>query len=107
MAAVQLLGADAPKISKPRRRTQGDFIEGVVRCALTAGIKDLSMQELKNILARQYDTAMDMSVISRVVNELVAAGRLVRDQDHKRACSLSGVQIQPISMPLVQGRMFL
>ncbi len=93
-------------ISKPRRRTQGDFIEGVVRSAVTGGAKDLSMQELKSLLARQYDTAMDMSVISRIVNGLVEDKRLVRDSDHKRACTVSGVLISPIAVPLVQARMF-
>lgn len=106
MMAATALVAGAATISKPHRRTQADFIEGVVRQALTGGSKDLSMQELKSLLARQYDTAMDMSVISRVVNELVTAKRLARDVEHKRPCTVSGALIQPISMPMVQARMF-
>jgi len=106
-AAVQ--SASAPNdttISKPRKRTQGDFIEGVVRTAVTGGAKDLSMQELKDLLARNYDTRMDMNVISRVVHELVSAGRLVRHVDDKRSCTLSKATVQPFTVPVVQARMF-
>lgn len=106
LATLSTSGQADTTISKPRRRTQGDFIEGVVRSAVTGGAKDLSMQELKSLLARKYDTAMDMSVISRVVNELVNADRLVRDAEHKRTCTISQALIQPISVPKVQARMF-
>lgn len=97
---------DTATISQPRRRTQGDFIETVVRTAVTGGAKDLSMQELKDLLARSYDMRMDMNVISRVVHELVAAGRLVRHVDDKRPCTLSKATVQPFTVPVVQARMF-
>ena len=100
------LAQGSATISKPIRRTQADFIEAVVRSAVIGGTKDLSMQELKSLLARHHDTAMDMSSISRIVNGLVEDKRLVRDADHKRACTVSGVLISPIAVPLVQGRIF-
>jgi len=100
------LAPEAATISKRRRRTQADFIEGVVRTAVTSGTKDLSMQELKDLLARRYDMRMDMNVISRVVHDLVAVGRLVRHDGAKRACTLSKASVQPFTVPVVQGRMF-
>lgn len=106
MMAATALGADTSTISKPRRRTQADFIEGVVRSAVTGGTKDLSMQELKSLLERSYDMRMDMNVISRVVHDMVAAGRLVRHVEDKRACTLSKASVQPFTVPVVQARMF-
>lgn len=100
------LAQDNPTISKPRRRTQADFIEGVVRTAVTGGAKDLSMQELKDLLVRNYDMRMDMNVISRVVHELVTADRLVRHAEDKRPCTLSKATVQPFTVPVVQARMF-
>lgn len=105
-ATLSTSGQAGTTISKPRRRTQGDFIEGVVRSAVTGGAKDLSMQELKDLLARRYDMRMDMNVISRVVHELVSAGRLVRIEGNKRKCTLSKATVQPFTAPVVQSRMF-
>jgi len=106
MAPAPAMAQDSATISKPRRRTQADFIEGVVRTAVTGGAKDLSMQELKDLLARSYDMRMDLNVISRVVHELVATDRLVRRVEDKRACSLSKATVQPFTVPVVQARMF-
>lgn len=104
MAGIQPTPSDAT-ISKPRRRTQGDFIEGVVRTAVTGGVKDLTLRELKDLLARQYDMQMDTSTLSRAVHDLVAVGRLVRHEIDKRACTLSGATVQPFTVPVVQARL--
>ena len=105
MTGIQSTTGDVT-ISKPRRRTQGDFIEGVVRTAVTGGVKDLTLRELKDLLARQYDMQMDTSTLSRAVHDLVAVDRLVRHEADKRACTLSGATVQPFTVPVVQARMF-
>ncbi len=104
MAGIQPTTGDVA-ISKPRRRTQGDFIEGVVRSAVTGGVKDLTLRELKDLLARQYDMQMDTSTLSRAVHDLVAVDRLVRHEKDKRACTLSKATVQPFTVPVVQARL--
>lgn len=104
MTGIQSTASDAT-ISKPRRRTQGDFIEGVVRTAVTGGVKDLTLQELKALLARDYDVQMDTSTLSRAVHDLVAVDRLVRHEKDKRACTLSKATVQPFTVPVVQARL--
>lgn len=94
------------KISLSRQKTQGDLVEAVVRQAIARGAADVSLQELKKMLAHDYDTQMDLSIISRIVHGLVTSKRLVRNHTNRRPCTVSGVSIAPISLPQTQTRMF-
>ena len=94
------------RISLRSRKSLGDQIEGVVSRACRSGRRDMSMREVQVDLERLLERRVDVSTISARVNELVAAKRLVRDQEHTRACSISGQQIHPLTARLGQPALF-
>lgn len=92
-------------LSITARKTMGDRIHDVVAQACRAGEKDVSMREIQLRLNQSTGVYMDMSSISARVNALVCANRLVRDKEHTRPCSVTGKQIEPLSVPPVQARL--
>lgn len=96
----------ASKISGLARKSLSDLIEAVVVGAMRAGAADLSMKEIQAELRRVYERDVEVASISGRVNELVAAKRLVRLENSRRPCRVTGHTIAPLSAPLVQERMF-
>ena len=86
-------------------KSLGDLIVAIVRSAQAGGARDLSMREIKQALLVDYGRDVDMSTISPQVNRMVVCGRLLRDKDHPRVCSVSAVLITPLSVPVVQTRL--
>ena len=95
------------KMSNGRRKSKSDLIESVVVVAMRTGAADLSMREIQAGLQSRFDMRLDLSTISARVNELVTAGRLLRDKTYTRPCLVTGVGVHPVSAPLEQVRMFL
>lgn len=87
------------------QKTQADAIFVVVQQACRSGIKDMSLQEIKQAYRRLYEREIDVSSVSARVNNLVAAQRLVRDTD-TRPCAVSGKGVHPVSVPAKQALMF-
>jgi hypothetical protein len=83
-------------ISLPARKTRADLIDDVVADAMRSGCSDVSMREVQARLMTTYDLRLDLSTISGRVNELVAAGRLIRSQA-TRPCSVTGQSIHALS----------
>jgi hypothetical protein len=98
--------ASLAQISMPGRKSLLDLIESVVAQACRSGAKDLSMKEVQAALRRVHGRDVEVASISARVNELVSAGRLVRDKLHMRPCTVTGRNIEPLSAPMVQDRMF-
>ena len=88
-------------ISLPDRKTKADLIEDVVADAMRAGRPNVSMREVQARLLAAYGLRVDMSTISGRVNELVAAGRLVRSKT-TRPCTVTGQGIHALSKLMVQ-----
>jgi hypothetical protein len=94
------------QISARRKKSKADLIESVVVVAMRSGAADLSMREIQAGLETRYDLRLDLSTISARVNELVSAGRLLRDKTITRPCRVTRVGIHPVCAPLEQVRMF-
>lgn len=86
-------------------KSLGDLIVVIVRNAQRAGAQNMSMREIKQALLADWSRDVDMSTISPQVNRMVVCGRLLRDKDHPRVCTVSGVPISPLSVPVVQTRL--
>lgn len=107
MAGVAETSREAvAKISQPGRKSVSDLIEAVVVAAMRAGAADLSMKEIQADLRRVYGREVEVASISGRVNELVAAKRLVRLENNRRPCRVTGHTIAPLAAPMVQERMF-
>jgi hypothetical protein len=95
------------QISNPKRKSKADLIESVVVVAMRSGATDLSMREIQAGLLSRFDMRLDLSSISARVNELVAAGRLLRDKTYTRPCRVTGAGVHPVCAPMEQVRMFV
>lgn len=93
------------EVSLTARKTMGDRIHDVVAQACREGAKDMSMREIQLALNQRSGIYMDMSSISARVNALVCAQRLVRDKLNPRQCSITGKNIEPLSLPVQQARL--
>lgn len=86
------------------QKSHMDLIESVVRNACRAGQVDISMREIQQVLRRDVGLELDVSSISGRVNNLVLGKRLLRSEN-ARKCTVSGRDIKPLSVPMVQGRL--
>ena len=94
------------RLSNTKRKSKSDLIESVVVVAMRSGAVDLSMREIQAGLQSRFEMRLDLSTISARVNELVTAGRLLRDKNYTRPCRVTGVGVHPVCAPLEQVRMF-
>lgn len=92
-------------ISTRTRHTQNDDVFAVVAAACGAGVADMTGQEIMLAYRARFDREMYPNVISRVVGSLVDGGRLVRITE-SRACTVSGKNAYPVTVPAKQERMF-
>lgn len=92
-------------LSLPGQKTQADDVFLVVQLACRAGVKDLSLREIKQAYMRRFERDIDVSTVSARVNNLVTAQRLMRSTQ-SRPCSLSGKSVLPVSVPAKQAPMF-
>ena len=88
-------------ISLPTRKTKADLIDEAVADAMRAGCQDVSMREVQARLMAAHGLRLDLSTISGRVNELVAAGRLLRSKT-TRPCSVTGQGIHALSKLMQQ-----
>jgi hypothetical protein len=88
-------------ISLPHRKTKGDLIDDVVADAMRSGCRDVSMREVQARLMAAHGLRLDLSTISGRVNELVAAGRLLRSKT-TRPCTVTGQGIHALSKQMAQ-----
>lgn len=89
----------------PDFKKLGDLIVDVIAAAQRRGAIDMSMREVKQDLHTYHGRDVDMSTISPQVNRLVECGRLARNKEFPRACTVSGVHIAALSVPMVQTRL--
>lgn len=88
-------------ISLPARKTKADLIDDVVADAMRAGCPNVSMREVQARLLAAHGLRLDLSTISGRVNELVAAGRLLRSKT-TRPCTVTGQGIHALSKQMAQ-----
>lgn len=88
-------------ISLPARKTKADLIDEVVADAMRAGCPNVSMREVQARLLASHGLRLDLSTISGRVNELVAAGRLLRSKT-TRPCTVTGQGIHALSKQMAQ-----
>ena len=88
-------------ISLPARKTKADLIDDVVADAMRAGCPNVSMREVQTRLLASHGLRLDLSTISGRVNELVAAGRLLRSKT-TRPCTVTGQGIHALSKLMQQ-----
>lgn len=88
-------------ISLPARKTKADLIDDVVADAMRAGCPNVSMREVQARLLASHGLRLDLSTISGRVNELVAAGRLLRSKT-TRPCTVTGQGIHALSKQMAQ-----
>jgi hypothetical protein len=65
---------------------------------------DYSLSEIMALTNRAGKTPIDKSSMSRVVNGLRAAKRLIEGSERK--CSITGIRIIPSKLPTKQGDLF-
>lgn len=94
------------QVSLTQRKNLSDTICDVVVAACRNGAADMSMKEIQHVMRNVHGMSVEMSSISGRVNDLVKAGRLLRDQLHMRTCSISQRDIHPLSAPAQQTRAF-
>lgn len=88
-------------ISLPARKTKADLIDDVVADAMRDGCPNVSMREVQARLLASHGLRLDLSTISGRVNELVAAGRLLRSKT-TRPCTVTGQGIHALSKQMAQ-----
>lgn len=87
-----------------------DRIHDICIAAQRNGVLDLSGREIQQRYEQQYsieqgrDVRIEMSSVSSRVNALVSAGRLER-LEVARACSVTGSNILPVRVPMMQARL--
>ncbi len=77
-----LLAAPAIRLSEQAR--QGDMVEAALVNAMRDGASDLTAFELEDEVRRQFGEHFTANIISRIVANLVAAGRVVQDKEDRR-----------------------
>lgn len=90
----------------PGKKVQADDVLLVVTLACKAGVRDMSLREIKQAYVRRFERDIDVSTVSGRVNELVAAKRLLRLPESRRLCTQSGASVLPVTVPTTQARMF-
>ena len=97
-------------ISLGRKKQMQDDILAICTTHQRHGALDMSAQEIRRVLERQYQaergqsTRVDMSSMTSPIARMVDAGRLLR-LDHKRVCSITGQNIHPLRVPMTQARL--
>lgn len=84
----------APTVRLTEQARQGDMVEAVIVHAQLEGDTDLTAFEVEDALRVRFGEYMPPNIVSRVVANLVAAGRVVQDKDDKRPSRGSVVRPQ-------------
>ena len=92
--------AERPRWVASKQKALFDLVLGAQR----NGAADMSMRELQAAYERLHSKRIELSSVSSCCNGLVTAGRLVRATPI-RACSITGRDIFPLSVPLTQARL--
>lgn len=95
------------KIKCDTLKTQNDRVEAIV----AANEGDMSLGEIKFIYRELFQRGMpehkkiEANIVSRIVNTLIAAKRLVRDEG-TRKCKFTDAEIHPVRIPVRQNNLF-
>lgn len=84
-------------MSVTQLKSHGDRILHVMRQAHAAGVKDLSLMEIRERLQQQFTGDFFPNTLTSPIARLLAAGRLERLQDH-RPCRVTGSDIAPLKV---------
>lgn len=68
------------------------------------GALDLSSREIQALYEQQYGKRIEAATIAARVNGLVSAHRLERVREG-RPCSVTGIEIHPVRVPMTQARL--
>lgn len=79
-----------------------DLIEAVVAAAHARGLRDMSGKEIQDEYNRLHGQFVEMSTLSGRIHSMIESGRLERDELHTRPCRITGQQIAPVKLPVVQ-----
>ena len=93
-------------LSQKAKQGRAEEVLLVVRNECRAGRRDLSLREIKQAYVRHFEKDIDISTVSARVNELVKGKWLVRLSESRRLCTHSGASVLPVTVPVVQARMF-
>ena len=104
MQAAQTSAQAFRDISMPVRKGQLDAIFDLVVAAVRNGAQDMSLQEIAYMFEMVNGKRIDVGTVSGRVNQLVTAGRLVRQPNTERRCSRSGKVVHPVTVPARQDR---
>ncbi|WP_157991631.1 hypothetical protein [Caldimonas tepidiphila] len=91
-------------IGLERQRHQNDDVEDVVRAAQRNGMDGLTRSEIRERLELITSRRWEGSTVSRCVNGLIAAERLVQ-LGQRRECSVTGRVVTVVAVPAVQARL--
>lgn len=98
------------KISTGRKKQMQDDILAICIAHQRHGAADMSAQEIRRVLEQQYKSErgqsarVDMSSMTSPIARLIDASRLQR-MPHKRACTVTGENIRPLRVTLIQARL--
>lgn len=84
----------APTVRLTDQARQGDLVEAVIVHAMLEGAADLTAFEVEDALRIRFNEVMTPNIVSRVVANLVAAGRVLQDKESKRPSQGSVIRPQ-------------
>ena len=85
-------------------KSSADKVFDICLAAQRNGAADLSLSEIRSRYELQHSHRFDLSSVSGRVSNLVSAGRLER-LSIARPCSVTGRNILPVRVPMVQTRL--
>lgn len=84
----------APTVRLTDQARQGDLVEAVIVHAMLDGAADMTAFEVEDALRIRFNEVMTPNIVSRVVANLVAAGRVQQDKEDKRPSQGSVIRPQ-------------
>jgi len=84
----------APTVRLTDQARQGDLVEAVIVHAMLEGAADMTAFEVEDALRIRFNEVMTPNIVSRVVANLVAAGRVQQDKEDKRPSQGSVIRPQ-------------
>lgn len=103
-ATLDTSGEALRRLQGRAQAEQAQRVLEAVRVCLLRGRPDASLSEIQAAYEARFERRIDKSGVSARVNELVAAGRLVRLEE-RRLCSISHASVRPVTMPMRQERL--
>ena len=96
----------APSVGLSCQKSQMDMVESVIAQAMRNGAPNMTAFEAMQAVQRVYGVSLWPGTVSRVVSQLVAAGRVVQDKHNRRLSQGVGASDVPsavLTVPPLQG----